>query len=76
MLAGFARVLEVCFIPLPSSPLSERPPLDDNDSEHTLAPSAPKDTGVAAKLNAVRAFRHLPPFVSIISERLLCKHSS
>ncbi|KAG1801733.1 uncharacterized protein BJ212DRAFT_1487625 [Suillus subaureus] len=43
MLAGFARILEVCFISLPPSPLSETPPLDDSDSEHTLAPSAPKD---------------------------------
>jgi hypothetical protein len=64
MLAGFARILEVCFIPLPPSPLSETPASDDNDSEHTLAPSAPKD---AAKPNAARAFRHLPPFLLVAS---------
>ncbi|KAG1874411.1 hypothetical protein F4604DRAFT_1764626 [Suillus subluteus] len=72
MLAGFARILEVCFIPLPPSSLSETPPLGDNDSEHTLAPSAPKDAGVATKQNAARAFRHLPPFVTQTSLVLDC----
>jgi hypothetical protein len=67
MLAGLARIVEVCFIPLPFSPPSEIPPLDDNDSEHTLAPPAPKDAGISTKINAARAFRHLPPFVGIIS---------
>lgn len=67
MLAGFARIIEVCFIPPTSSPLSETPPLDDNDSEHTLTHPAPKDAGIATKINAARAFRHLPPFVSTIS---------
>ncbi|KAG2033832.1 hypothetical protein BDR03DRAFT_993933 [Suillus americanus] len=67
MLAGFARILEVCFIPLPPSPLLETSPLDDNDSEHTLAPSAPRDAGVATKPNAARAFRHLPPFLLVAS---------
>ncbi|KAG2364649.1 hypothetical protein BDR07DRAFT_1607986 [Suillus spraguei] len=70
MLAGFARVLEVCFIPLLSSPLSETPLSDDNDSEHTLAPSAPKYAGVVTKTNATRAFRHLPPFL-LVASRLL-----
>ncbi|KAG1738963.1 hypothetical protein EDB19DRAFT_1712146 [Suillus lakei] len=67
MLAGFARILEVCFIPLPSSPLSDAPPLGDNDSEHTLAPPVPKDARVATNTNAARAFRHLPPFLLVAS---------
>jgi hypothetical protein len=38
MLAGLTRIIEVCFIPLPAPPRSVAHPLDDNDSEHTLAP--------------------------------------
>ncbi|KAG2143785.1 uncharacterized protein EDB93DRAFT_1088011 [Suillus bovinus] len=67
MLAGLARILELCFIQLPSSSLSETPPLGDNDSEHTLTSPAPKDASVATKPNASRTFRHLPPFLLIAS---------
>lgn len=68
MLAGLARIIEVCFISLPSSPRSDAPLLDDDDSEHTLAPSAPK--GVATKTNTSRAFRHLSPFLLVASGML------
>ncbi|KAG1771496.1 hypothetical protein EDD22DRAFT_863362 [Suillus occidentalis] len=46
MLAGFARIIEVCFVPLPHLHWT------DNDSEHTLAPPAPKDAGISTKINA------------------------
>jgi len=77
MLAGLARIIEICFIPLPSSSRSVAPPLNDNDSEHTLAPPRPEETRVPNQANAGRAFRHLPPFVSIIlPQRLLSDHLS
>ncbi|OAX33224.1 hypothetical protein K503DRAFT_749005 [Rhizopogon vinicolor AM-OR11-026] len=65
MLAGLSRIIEICFIPLPS-PRSVAPPLNDNDSEHTLAPP-PEETPDARKANATRAFRHLPPFLLVAS---------
>jgi hypothetical protein len=63
MLAGVARIIEICFVAKHfNSPESSD---DDNNSDHTLADasrtadgSAPESSGPAAK-----AFRHLPPFV-------------
>ena len=58
MLAGFTRIVEICFF-APS--YSSEGPLDDStQSEHTLADSY-TSTG---KVTASRTFRHLPPFVS------------
>ena len=65
MLAGLARIVEICFIPLPSSPQSATRPLGDNDSEHTLTPVS-EEPRVSKTINAARAFRHLPPFVGAI----------
>ena len=58
MLAGFTRMIEICFF-VPSYS-SEVPPDDGSQSEHTLADSY-SNSGKAA---ASRVFRHLPSFVS------------
>ncbi|EGN97015.1 hypothetical protein SERLA73DRAFT_140908, partial [Serpula lacrymans var. lacrymans S7.3] len=64
MLAGFSRIVEICFVPSKPSDVSNR----DDQSEHTLAEStpvySPSDDG---KMAAARAFRHLPPFLLIAS---------
>lgn len=63
MLAGLARIIDICFFTTSSSTGS----LDDDESEHTLT------TGISAhgesrlKAKAARAFRHLPPFVRVSS---------
>jgi hypothetical protein len=58
MLAGFTRIIEICFF-VPS--YSSETQLDvGSQSEHTLADSYSSSRNVAA----ARAFRHLPPFVS------------
>ena len=58
MLAGFTRIIEICFFAPSYSP--EGSPDDSNQSEHTLADSYSS----SGKVVASRAFRHLPPFVS------------
>ena len=58
MLAGFMRIIEICFF-VPSFS-SEGPPDDGSQSEHTIADSYSSSGKVAAS----RAFRHLPSFVS------------
>lgn len=58
MLAGFLRIIEICFF-VPSYS-SEGPPDDSSQSEHTLADGYSSSGKVAAS----RAFRHLPSFVS------------
>jgi hypothetical protein len=58
MLAGLARLLEVCFV-APSSTASDG--VEDDRSDHTLADGASAEGAAASK---GRAFRHLPPFVS------------
>ena len=59
MLAGVARIVEVCFI-VPSFE-KEVPAVDsDRHSDRTLGPSTPENT----RLYTVQAFRHFPPFVS------------
>ena len=63
MLAGFSRIIEICFFAPSYS--SDGSPDGSNLSEHTLADSYSSSGKVAAS----RAFRHLPPFVST---RLFC----
>ncbi|KAI0690969.1 hypothetical protein BC835DRAFT_1521424 [Cytidiella melzeri] len=64
MLAGAARIVEVCFIVPKFTPLSEGIATpDDNHSEHTLADNPPSASADAGYLQAVSAFRHLPPFL-------------
>ncbi|TFY56841.1 hypothetical protein EVJ58_g7391 [Rhodofomes roseus] len=58
MLAGVARIVEVCFIVPKYTPLEE----GDGHSEHTLAEG--KDEGSTAA-SAGRAFRHLPSFLLV-----------
>lgn len=62
ILAGFARIIEVCF--LPASAFGPEP-LGDNDTEHTLSPSQTQHIGTRSHTVGIRAFRHLPPFVSL-----------
>jgi len=61
MLAGFTRILEVCFFsPSYASDTSS----DDNTSEHTLSESVSPRTALTGKAAAARSFRYLTPFVS------------
>jgi hypothetical protein len=61
MLAGFARIVEICF--LPSRATTEIP---DGvfHGDHTLADSG--GDGDSGKVVTARAFRHLPPFVGLL----------
>ncbi|KAF8956931.1 hypothetical protein BDZ97DRAFT_1925000 [Flammula alnicola] len=62
MLAGFARILEVCFFaPSYAAETSD----DDNNSEHTLADSTTPRNPSSAKAAASRSFRYLPPFLLV-----------
>ncbi|KAJ7460808.1 hypothetical protein FB451DRAFT_1270391 [Mycena latifolia] len=78
MLAGLARILEVCVFSIPSKSPADTTVDDDTNSDHTLAePSprypqslryAPADTAVdSGKAAAAKAFRHLPPFLLVAS---------
>lgn len=66
MLAGFARIVEVCFVmprfaPVPgAAAVTGTVQLEDDQSEHTLADGNVIEEGQPKG----RAFRHLPPFVS------------
>ena len=66
MLAGFARIVEVCFVmprfaPVPgAAAVTGTVQLEDDQSEHTLADGNVTEDGQPKG----RAFRHLPPFVS------------
>ena len=62
MLAGFTRIIEVCFF-VPSYATISDPAGDDDTSEHTLA-DGPAGLSVSAKTAAARSWRHLTPFVS------------
>ncbi|KIJ65455.1 hypothetical protein HYDPIDRAFT_110527 [Hydnomerulius pinastri MD-312] len=64
MLAGVSRIVEICFIPTNFSATGS---LDDNDSEHTLAPAIAAHGESRSKAKAARAFRHLPPFLLVAS---------
>lgn len=66
MMAGVARIVEVSFIAPKYTPITDSGATDDNHSEHTLA-----DVSTSSSLwQSVKAFRHLPPFVSVF----LCSH--
>jgi hypothetical protein len=57
MLAGLTRLIEVCFVVPSYAPMDG---VEDDRSDHTLADG----TGPEASPKG-RAFRHMPPFVSI-----------
>lgn len=61
MLAGLARIIDVCFVTTSAS----AGPLDDNESEHTLTPGTNAHGESRSKAKAARAFRHLPSFVRV-----------
>ncbi|KAG8221103.1 hypothetical protein J3R82DRAFT_2626 [Butyriboletus roseoflavus] len=61
MLAGLARIIDICFITTSSSAGS----LDGNESEHTFASGTNAHGELRSKAKAARAFRHLPPFVRV-----------
>lgn len=63
MLAGLARIIDICFIATSSSTGS----FDGNESEHTLASGINAHGELRSKAKAARAFRHLPPFVRVPS---------
>lgn len=63
MLAGLARIIDICFITT-NSPMGS---LDDNESEHTLTSGINAHGDSRSKAQAARAFRHLPPFVRVPS---------
>ncbi|CAL1714425.1 unnamed protein product [Somion occarium] len=59
MLAGVTRIIEISFI-VPKYHSLETPAVaDDNHSEHTLA------EGTSSIAQAVKTFRHLPPFLLV-----------
>ncbi|KAG6861227.1 hypothetical protein C0991_011692 [Blastosporella zonata] len=69
MLAGFTRIIEICFFVPKFSPQA---PDDDSTSDHTLAERSPRflptsdaSTSESGKAAASRAFRHLPPFLLV-----------
>jgi hypothetical protein len=72
MLAGVARIIEICFVAKQLSSLEHSD--DDSNSDHTLA-----DTGISGRSpyssesgsTSARSFRHLPPFVRHFPEQLL-----
>lgn len=69
MLAGFARIIEICFVPAPKVLADAE---GDTGSEHTLNDSQHGAVEGAAvvetpSMGAARAFRHLPPFLLVSS---------
>lgn len=66
MLAGVTRIIEICFFSQKQSGEAD----DDNRSDHTLNSSGPQNSTENGS-TASRAFRHLPPFVSIYLKVLL-----
>jgi len=62
MLAGFTRILEVCFF---SPSYASENSGDDNTSEHTLAEGVPPQAALTGKAAATRSFRYLTPFVCV-----------
>ncbi|GLB41596.1 putative protein of unknown function (Ytp1) [Lyophyllum shimeji] len=68
MLAGFARIIEICFFVPNFMPDAAD---DDNTSDHTLAERSPRFqtrpdiSSESGKAAASRAFRHLPPFLLV-----------
>ncbi|KAK0466786.1 uncharacterized protein EV420DRAFT_1300036 [Desarmillaria tabescens] len=74
MLAGFTRIIEICFFSSPTNP--EAAVEDDNNSDHTLAAQSPRfSPGIDSpsensRTSAAKVFRHLPPFL-LVSAGLL-----
>jgi len=62
MLAGLTRFIEVCFV-VPSYAPTDG--VDDDRSDHTLAEGTAGAEAAAAAAHKERAFRHMPPFVSV-----------
>lgn len=67
ILAGFTRIIEVCFFMPLYAPLPMDQAEDDNASERTLAEGAASRNGASMKAAASRNWRHLTPFVRLIS---------
>ncbi|KAG9313187.1 hypothetical protein JVU11DRAFT_6644 [Chiua virens] len=63
MLAGLARIVDICFITTSST----AGPLGDNRSEHTLTSGTNAHDETSPKVQVARAFRHLPPFLLVAS---------
>ena len=61
MLAGLARIIEICF--LPSLERESGINYSDRNSETTVAVTPGVEEYSPVK-SAVQAFRHMPPFVS------------
>jgi hypothetical protein len=69
MLAGVARIIEVCFV---AKHLSSPGHSDDNsNSDHTLADAGISGRGSKSGNTAARSFCHLPPFVCQLLEQCL-----
>ncbi|KAJ8489229.1 hypothetical protein ONZ45_g13666 [Pleurotus djamor] len=64
MLAGFARIVEICFV---APKYTQQAIDDDNQSDHTLADTNQRRVSSAEKSTAGHAFRHLPPFLLVAS---------
>lgn len=67
MMAGLARIIEVCYFAPRYEPLAASGAVslgDDNSSEHTIG-EARADDDKPSKVAGSDAFRHLPPFVSL-----------
>ncbi|KAJ7623655.1 hypothetical protein FB45DRAFT_111936 [Roridomyces roridus] len=78
MLAGLARILEVCCFPGPTKSAAEGSSDDDNNSDHTLAEPSPRYPPASRytpphasaenrKAATSIAFRHLPAFLLVAS---------
>ncbi|KIM44448.1 hypothetical protein M413DRAFT_442429 [Hebeloma cylindrosporum] len=62
MLAGFTRILEVCFF---SPSYASEAPADDNTSEHTVAEGIHSRSALTGKAAAARSFSYLTPFLLV-----------
>lgn len=60
MLAGLSRLIEICFI-IPAAEKDNAATDSDSHSERTLSSPSTEN----ARLTAVQAFRHLPPFLLV-----------
>ncbi|KAF9525129.1 hypothetical protein CPB83DRAFT_860057 [Crepidotus variabilis] len=67
ILAGFTRIIEVCFFVPSYAPLPADHAEDDNTSEHTLAEGGPSRNPTSMKSAAAKNWRHLPPFLLVAS---------
>ncbi|KAH8836072.1 hypothetical protein DL96DRAFT_1576589 [Flagelloscypha sp. PMI_526] len=64
MLAGLARIVEVCyFVPVFPPPQPQETMMDDAGSDHTLAPGRLSPPATSSKKPYAVEFRHLPPLL-------------